>query len=108
LSDGPGLRRLAGQGVQFDTTTNAAGDIVVVDPETARRPVGCDAHWWWFNLTFGYYYPITVTAHNEGSISPNTGTVAVSLVEGCPSYADSVVWDVPLRATGSTSLIVNP
>ena len=82
------------------------GTETLWEDATLRAPEYAD--WWSYYLAAGYYYPMTVTAHNEGSISPNTGTVAVSRTEGCSTYTDSVVWEVPLRTNGSTSIIVTP
>ena len=60
---------------------------------------------WLLNVTSGYYYRITATALNEGSIPPNTGTIAVSR-RGCGSYADTIEWATPSRTSGTASLTV--
>ena len=60
---------------------------------------------WVLNVTSGYYYRITATALNEGSIPPNTGTIAVSR-RGCGSYADTIEWAAPSRTNGTASLTV--
>ena len=95
-----------GRQIDGDRIRVTMGNQTLWDDVTLPGPQNAQS--WSYYLAAGYYYPVTVTALNEGSISPNTGTLAVSRTEGCSSYEDSVTWDVPLRTNGSTSIIVTP